>query len=324
MTLFLNLISTYLLSPSHGLVRKTLIIVIGESTPSGYSLFNYPRIGDKHGGLAIIFKSALKLSIQEISRDLNMYTTFEYACVTDISRSFRLIAIYRPPPSTENGFTTSTFLEEFDKFSCDIADLPGKPLIVGDINLHVDIPSKPEVSHYLALLLQHELCQVVDKPTHKRGHILDHVICHSDDNLLIDCKVLPNRYGSDHRMHMIECKINKVKPCPERKTIKMRNFKDLDLEAFKADLSRELCDLVLLSDPDKQSEQYNIRVRSILDKHCPEKVRSQKVIRDPEWFYDKVIDARRKRRRREPKWRKTLTETDHKSYIEQNSIVSRT
>ena len=47
-------------------------------------------------------------------------------------------------------------------FLCDIADLPGKPLIVGDINLHVDIPSKPEVSHYLALLSQHDLCHVFD------------------------------------------------------------------------------------------------------------------------------------------------------------------
>ena len=108
------------------------------------------------------------------------------------------------------------------------------------------IPAKPEVSHYLALLLQHDLCQVVDKPTHKRGHILDHVICHPDDNLLIDCKVSPNRYSSDH--HMIECKINKIKPCPKSK--------DLDLEVCKADLSREFfCDLVLLSVPDKQSEQ---------------------------------------------------------------------
>ena len=205
-------------------------------------------------------------------------------------------------------------------FLCYIADLPGKPLIVGDSNLHVDIPSNPEVSHYLALLSQHDLCQVVDKPTHKHGHILDHVICHPDDNLLIDCKVSPNRYSSDH--HMIECKINKVKPCPERKTIKMRNFKDHDLEAFKADLSCELCDLVLLSDPDKQSEQYNIRVRSILDKHCPENVRLQKVIWDPEWFDNKVRDARRERRRRERKWLKTLTETDHESSIEQNNIVS--
>ena len=121
---------------------------------------------------------------------------------------------------------------------------------------------------------------------------------------------------------MIEGKINKVKPCPERKTIKMRNFKDLDLEAFKADLSCELCDLVLLGDPDKQSEQYNIRVHSILDKHCPENVRLQKVIRDPEWFDDKFGDARRERWRSERKWRKTLTKTDHESYIEQNNIVS--
>ena len=138
-----------------------------------------------------------------------MYTTFEYVCVTDISKSYRLIAIYRPPPSAVNGFTTATFLEEFDNFLCDISDLPGKPLIVGDINLHADDPSKTEVSQYLALLSQHDFSQVVDRPTHKGGHTLDHAfICRQDDNLLVNCEVSPNRCGSDH--HMIECKITKL------------------------------------------------------------------------------------------------------------------
>jgi hypothetical protein len=295
-------------------------VVIGESTPSGYALFNCPRIGDKHGGLVFISKSNLKLSIQQVARNSNMYTTFEYACVSDISKSFRLIAIYRPPPSTENGFTTATFLEEFDNFLCDISELPGKPLIVGDFNLHVDVPSKPEVSHYLASLSQHDFCQVVDRPTHKGGHILDHIICHPDDDLLTDCKVSPNRYGSDH--HMIECRINKLKPIPERKTINMRNFKDLDMEVFKDALSHELCDLALLSDPEEQSVQYNIRLRGILDEYCPEQIRSRKVIRDPVWFDDKVRDARRKRRRYERKWRKSLSESDHERYIVQNKIVN--
>ena len=144
----------------------------------------------------------------QISGDLNLYTTFEYVCVTDISKSYRLIAIYRPPPSEVNGFTKATFLEEFDNFLCDISDLPGKPLIVGDINLHADDPSKTEVSQYLALLSQHDFSQVVDRPTHKGGHTLDHIICRHDDNLLTNCEVSPNRYGSDH--HMIECKINKL------------------------------------------------------------------------------------------------------------------
>ena len=61
----------------------------------------------------------------------------------------------------------------------------------------------------------------------------------------------------------------------------MGSFKDLDLEAFKADMSHELRDYVCLQDPEKQSEAYNTKVRKVLDKHCPEQSRLQKVIRSP-------------------------------------------
>ena len=168
---------------------------------------------------------------------------------------------------------------------CDIADLPGKPIIVhvGDLNLHVDDPSKRDVSRYLALLSQRDLCQ-------KAGHILDHVICRSDDDLLLECKVSPNMYGSDH--HMVECKVNKLKLMQERKTITMGSFKDLDLEASKADMSHELRDYVCLQDPEKQAEAYNTKVRKILDKDCLEQSHSQKVIRSPLWFDDNVRAAR--------------------------------
>ena len=157
-----------------------------------------------------------------------------------------------PPPTHKNGFTITTFLEEFDSFLCDIADLSGKPIIVGDLNLHVDNPSKRKVSRYLALHSQHDLCQFVNRPTQKAGHVFDHVICRPDDDLLLECKVSPNMYGSDH--HMVECKVNKLKLMQERKTITVRSFKDLDLEASKADMSHELRDYVCLQDPEKQAE----------------------------------------------------------------------
>ena len=48
-------------------------VIIGECTPSGYSLLNFARIGDKHGGIAIIYKSVLNLSISQPSPDTGKY-----------------------------------------------------------------------------------------------------------------------------------------------------------------------------------------------------------------------------------------------------------
>ena len=108
---------------------------------------------------------------------------------------------------------------------------------MGDINIHVNKPSKPDVSRYLSSLEEHDMKQYVNKPTHRSGNILDHVIRRPEDNLLLSqasCVVTPFKYGSDH--HMIQCKINKSKPLPERKVFTSRSYKDLDMSAFTSDL----------------------------------------------------------------------------------------
>ena len=67
-------------------------VIIGECTPLGYSFLNFNRSGDKHGGIAIISKSSLNLSVSPIK---TVKTTFEHACVT--FKTLRLlIIIYRP------------------------------------------------------------------------------------------------------------------------------------------------------------------------------------------------------------------------------------
>jgi hypothetical protein len=121
---------------------------------------------------------------------------------------------------------------------------------------------------------------------------------------------------------MVECTVNKSKMPPERKVITSRNFKDLNLEVFKSDLSHELRDLVSEGDPNVQAIEYNTRVRRVFDKHCPVQTRFQRAIRCPKWFDDNVRSARRERRKRERRWRKTLNDSDRVKYQEQNKIVN--
>ena len=295
-------------------------VIIGECTPLGYSFFNFPRPGDKHGGIAFICKSSLKLTISPTPLDT---VTFEHASMTDNSKTFRLTAVYRPPPSKVNGFKYNQFMEEFDDFLGVLSTLPGKPLLMGDINIHVNKPSKPDVSRYLSSLEEHDMKQYVNKPTHRSGNILDHVICRPEDNLLLpqaSCVVTPFRYGSDH--HMIQCKINKSKPLPERRVLTARSYKDLDMSAFTSDLGEETRCILSLDYSDSQVEMYNTSIREVLDKHCPEKTRSQKLINNPKWYNDDVRDARRERRRTERRWRKIRLNEDRDKFIAQNNKVT--
>ncbi len=230
-------------------------VITGECTPSGYCFFNFPRPGDKHGGIAIISKANLNLSISHVCVDT---VTFEHASMTDNSKTFHLPAIYRPPPSKVNGFTYNQFIEEFDDFLSVLSTLPGKPLIMGDINIHVNKPSKPDVARYLLSLAEHDMKQYSNKPTHKCGNILDHLICRPEDNILssqASCVVTPFRYGSDH--NMIQSKINRLKPLPERRVFTSRSYKDLDMAAFTSDLGEATQCVLSMEDPNDQVTLYN-------------------------------------------------------------------
>jgi exonuclease III len=121
-------------------------VVISECTPPGYECLNITRGSQNYGGgIAVIYKSPLKLSLTKIEFKPS---TFEFACISDSLNQFRLFVVYRPPPSKKNGLKTTCFLSEFDEFLDEITLLSGKLLVVGDFNLHLDKPNKPEVAKF--------------------------------------------------------------------------------------------------------------------------------------------------------------------------------
>ena len=121
---------------------------------------------------------------------------------------------------------------------------------------------------------------------------------------------------------MIQCKINKSKPLPERRVFTSRSYKDLDMSAFTSDLREASRCILFLDNADSQVEMYNTSIREVLNKHCPEKTRSQKLINNPKWYNDDVRDARRERRRTERRWRKTRSNEDRDKFIVQNTKVT--
>ena len=115
-------------------------VVIGECTLPTHTFVSIPRgMGDEHGGIAMLLQSSLKLRM--VPFQLNV-TTFEYASALDPASGIQYVIIYSPPSSTENGFLTSSFLNEFEEFMAEITLLPTKVVLLGDFNVYVDIPSK--------------------------------------------------------------------------------------------------------------------------------------------------------------------------------------
>jgi exonuclease III len=161
-------------------------VVIGECTPPSYDFLNFPRGTSDHGGIAFIHKQSMNVQIVNLDYDI---TTFEYASIVDPINGVQYIVVYRPPPSKQNGFLLSTFLTEFENFISEVALMPRKVVVIGDFNIHVDLPSKPEVKRFLTSLDTSGFHQHVTTPTHSHGHILDLVISRPDDNIVRPCWV---------------------------------------------------------------------------------------------------------------------------------------
>ena len=195
-------------------------VIIGECSAAGYSFINFPRSGiDFHGGIGVIYKT--QLNLMTIPSPI-VSTTFEYSLVTDQNNSILFAAVYRPPPSQSNKFKSSDFLTEFDNFITEVDNIPGKHLLLGDFNIHIDEPSKSETSIFLTTLSSSDLHQFVSGLTHNHEHTLDLVIGRQEDDLVHDCMTHDNLI-SDH--HAILFKLNRKKPDFPRVHSELRGFR---------------------------------------------------------------------------------------------------
>ena len=64
-----------------------------------------------------------------------------------------------------------------------INNLPDLVCLVGDINIHFDNPLQSLNKQTLTTLSLHSFVQVINKPTHMCGHIIDCVIVRPDDDI---------------------------------------------------------------------------------------------------------------------------------------------
>ncbi len=292
-------------------------VVIGELLPPGYDFFNFPRESDEHGGIGCIYKE--NMNLQSVNAKFNV-STFEYACVVDPTSGIQYIAVYRPPPSAENGFLPATFLREFEDLMGEVALMPRKIIIVGDFNVHVDEPSEWEARRFLTCVETSGFYQHITTATHKKGHILDLVMSRLDDNVVLSCSV-QNNLLSDH--HMVHCAINLPKPEVMKKRVVFRNMKSIDHAKYKSDVVQKILTLpVTNTDPNVLINEFDRNMTEVLNDHCPEETKLRTIRPRYPWFNDTINEQRRLRRKYERKWRKTRSLEDREVYVEQKSLVN--
>ncbi|XP_072022913.1 uncharacterized protein [Amphiura filiformis] len=291
-------------------------VILGQCTPPGYKFISLPRPKrDGGGGIGTVYKENIELSITPSS-----FTTvnFEY-CIATLKNSVQFVVVYHPPPSKVNGLKRSEFLEDFEVFLEELSVIPTEVVLVGDYNIHVDEPHKPETRKFNDILSSNGFRQLITEVTHKKGHTLDLLITNENDNTIQRHAVLPPFY-SDHRI--ITCSINHAKPPPVTSVIRSRQFGKMKPEQFTELLQKRMSEFPLdCEDPNVLTDAYESLTKSVLDEVCPITTRERTIRHRLPWYNEDIHLARRIRRRLERKWRKSQSEEDNEEFVAQKNQV---
>ena len=157
-----------------------------ELASSGFDVKSFPRQSrSRCGGIATAYKSTIGSNITFKTNFDFTHTSFEVvqASITLQHNTLHFFCLYRPPPNRRNNLTDSMFTEQLHDLLDYVNNLPGFACLVGDMNIHFDNPLQSLTKQTLTTLSLYNLVQVINKPTHRCGHIIDWVIVRPDDDI---------------------------------------------------------------------------------------------------------------------------------------------
>jgi len=294
-------------------------VTIAALTPAGYKFEQNPRSGRGGGGVCVLYKSHLKVTV--LKKQIQ-YRCIEYlvARLTLSKQTLEILCLYRLQTSKKYKFPLPVFYENLSSILESVVS-KDKLLILGDLNIHFDAPKESATKKVLEVLDSHGLCQLVDVPTQRFGHTIDVVIVRKSSHLVKSIEVEDHQI-SDHYVQFVQTDLSR--PKQPKKTVLCRNLTGVDTEQFREDLVRSK----LLSDPpsdvEELAELYDETLSQLLDKHAP-LVRKRVVDRkNCEWFNEEVKKAKEERRLAENRWRKSKLEVHRQIYKTSRNNYSQT
>ena len=294
-------------------LKDTDNITKAELVPPGYSLVHKPRPGDRRGGgVGILYRNTFRF----IQLNAANYPSFEH---TDQTLSIgscvlRVIVIYKPPSTS-----FVDFINDFSSLLEHVLLSPGRLLILGDFNIHVDNYQNTHQKAFLDILDSFNLVQHVKESTHTSGHILDLVItrCNEDvTNIYVDQPQI-----SDHSSVCFQLSFSKP-PLPT-KLLHYRKIKSINREEFNKDIKAS--DLLKkdFNDVNDLTNAYNNTLSNLLDKHAPLKSKIVTIHPTSPWYTPEIHEAKKVKRKAERIWRRTKLTVHRDIFITERNKVNK-
>ena len=184
--------------------------------------------------------------------------------------------------------------------------------MLGDINLHFDSNSDPNVKSLKSLFPTLHLVQHISVPTHRRGHTLDWLIA-SEDISIQDIEGVDKLLSGPFVMSF---SFNLRKPARATRNVSSLDRR-INLNAFKADVG------ALQLDSSDLLHSYNSGLREVLDKHAP--LRHRRITDRPSapWLTVQIKEAKQQRRRAERRWRNSGLSVRRQIFIHHREKVKK-
>jgi len=158
-----------------------------EILPNGYSIYRKDR-DSRGGGVLLAIKNNITGSQMPSPSDLEIVTV-----LVSTQNPLIICAIYIPPNSDD------TYHEQLCNYLTDLVNSNTKPIILlgdfnfPDINWTTLSGSSARSNKFCDLLFQLNITQIIDKPTHNLGNILDLVITNNED-IIQNLNIHPQHY----------------------------------------------------------------------------------------------------------------------------------
>ncbi|XP_070543766.1 uncharacterized protein [Ptychodera flava] len=306
-----------LLAMTETWIKDTNSHVINECTPNGYSFCHTPLNMSSGGGVALVYKSIMKL----LSWKPFNFKSFEatLATLSYNGISIKLIVLYRPPPNKRNKFTIQQFLSEFGILLEQLSSCDSHLFIVGDFNLHIDDLQNTNTKKFTDIIDSFGLKQWVQTSTHIRGHILDLIITNSES--VIDSIDVHHQNLSDHCP--VHARVMLQKPPLQKRQVMYRSISAISSDVFSSDITAipDLCRPP--TDVHSAIATYNKHLSNLLDNHAPLNKRIETIRPNTKWYTTEIRQAKQQRRSAEHKWRTTKLQIHLQIYKDKCHLVNK-
>ena len=282
-----------------------------ELNKDGFRMENsFRKNGRKGGGIGLVYKDGYRIKKQE-EKHTKTYHSVKWK-LTMKNTHLHIMGVYRPPSNTT---TVNQFTDEFlEHLQEDIINSKNL-IILGDFNIHIDDDTDCDAEAFKDSTDAIGLIQHVNTYTHRLGHTLDHVYT------LVGCQPIVSRcrtdaFISDHCMIITDTSIERGDI--ERCTTTSRNFRNFDLDDFKSDLKFQWSETCTL---EELVHEYRTVAEKCMEKHAPLVTKTVTKRKQELWYNERILEQKRRVRRRERVWRKYVQDHQWKAYtVERNRL----